>query len=136
MKTQCCFIVLALYFCNCAVNTGNLNADNTASNSNTNIGSNHVNVTANESNAHLQEDRDNAKLEFNSRSFRVDIFENDKLISRCFFNEEQLQKEISYNTETNSEEFVTQYYYKKNGDFDRLKVTKGGESAVYDLFTR
>ena len=72
----------------------------------------------------------------NIGSFRVDVYDGDRLTSRYFFYNGHLRKEISYNTEINVEEYVTEYSYAKNGNFERVKVTKGDVSMLEEMFTR
>lgn len=128
MRMQFYLSLLALLFFGCAVNPGSsTSTSDVMGSSNTSI--NETNIVANRNHSNV-----NARNDFDPKSLRVDIHENDKLISRCFFNEERLQEEILYNTETNSEEFVIRYFYKNDGRFERLEVSDGGSPDFNILF--
>ncbi len=69
-------------------------------------------------------------------NFRVDAYEDEKLVIRRFYNNGQLRKEVTFNIETNTEEYVTEYFYAKDGNFKKLKVTKGDASVFEEIFSR
>ena len=56
-------------------------------------------------------------------NFRVDIYEDNKLFCRSFFRNGLLIKDIGYNTQTKKPESVVKFFYKKNGEYDRIEVS-------------
>lgn len=56
-------------------------------------------------------------------SFRVDIFEDNELVTSSFFRDGVLEKNIGYNTQTKKPESVVKYFYKKSGEYDRIEVS-------------
>lgn len=63
----------------------------------------------------------------NSKNFRVDSYEENKLFNRYFFRNDLLVKSIGYNTQTNRKESEIKYFYKKNGEYDRLEIVEGNQ---------
>lgn len=55
---------------------------------------------------------------------KVEEYEDGKLIGISFFESGLLKKDITYNTQNNTEEFVTKYHYDKNGKYQKMEYLK------------
>lgn len=136
MKAFIYLVVGVVCFCNCSGlgvgvslgNNGNIAANTPGLSSRADSNANEAAYTNNTP----EPDVDSRKQ---IGSFRVDSYEDNKLVARKFFHLGRLKKVVSYNVETNSEEFSAEFFYTKNGEFERLKVTKGDDS-VKETFTQ
>lgn len=137
MKICIYLVISVMCFCSCSTQgAGSSTGNNKNLVVNTSNQSSKIDPNGNQS-AYTNK---TTEVSINSRrqpgSFRVDSYEDIKLVSRSLFQRGQLKKEISYNLESKSEEFITEYFYTKNGDFERLKVTKGDDSVLNEIFTQ
>lgn len=68
-------------------------------------------------------------------NFRVDEYVDKELVRAAFFRDGLLVRGIAYNTQTKRKESEVEYFYTKDGDFERLKITKG-DPVLHDIFTQ
>lgn len=65
------------------------------------------------------------------QSFKVDIYQDNELMSSVFFRNGRMFKQIGYNTQTKKQESEVAYFYKENGEYDRSEVK--GEDGVKEV---
>ncbi len=65
------------------------------------------------------------------QSFKVDIYQDNELVSSVFFRRGVIVRGIGYNTQTKTQESEVEYFYKKNGEYDHTEVK--GEDRVKEV---
>lgn len=66
-------------------------------------------------------------------NFRVDAFIDNELVSRSTYHNGLCVRYITFNTQTKKQEGETEYFYKKSGELDRVKVIQGDKSRDAQL---
>lgn len=121
------FFILASVFCSCnhPVSEGSLNA---------NASGNNLNTGARENIRNLDVKENNLDTNVNVGSFKVDVYEDNELIGRYFYVNRLLKEKILPTSAPDAREQIIKYYYKENGEYDRLEITKGQDSFFEEFY--
>ncbi len=66
-------------------------------------------------------------------NFRVDAYEDNKLVSRSFYRNALVTRYITYNTETRKQESEVEYFYDTSGELLSTKIIQGDASSDAEL---
>jgi len=67
-------------------------------------------------------------------SYKVSVYEDDKLVAKNFYDKGLLIKQISYNTQTNTEEYISKFFHNKNGKLEHKEVIKKVDNVLFRYF--
>lgn len=127
MKIYILMLLFVVNFGECSKNREHLDANVKKIRSNTNLSAKNFSFAGNKS---------ISKINLNAESFRVDAYEDDELVARYLYDKGLLQEGISYNVQTKEQELITKYYYKENGEYDQLEVTKGKNKVLEQFYNK
>lgn len=122
MKILIPMLLSGIWFLNCSYREGDLQtAVKTADTSNAVGGS--ILDTGGIGNSSFAESKiivSNRNLQ--TGNFQVDFYEDNELVSSTYYSYGRIFKVITYNTLTKKREIETRYFYKENGDIERVEV--------------
>jgi len=113
MKIFFLLLVSILGFCNSTLHRGELRVVNNENNATIN------NITHSETK--------NLSVIAKKSDSKIDVYEDNILVSSYFYDKGLLLEEVFSFTSSNSEEATIKYYYKENGEYDKLEIIKGQE---------